>query len=61
MQDHFPVSGSNGQSALTSLTVTVKDTGCFCHGLVVHLGFPSGPEVKESAYNAGELGSIPGL
>ena len=25
------------------------------------LGFPGGSEVKASAYNAGDLGSIPGL
>ena len=26
-----------------------------------HLGFPGGSEVKASACNAGDLGSIPGL
>ena len=26
-----------------------------------HLGFPCGSAGKESAYNAGDLGSIPGL
>ena len=25
------------------------------------MGFPSGPHGKESAYNTGDLGSIPGL
>ena len=25
------------------------------------MGFPSGSDAKESAYNAGDLGSIPGL
>ena len=25
------------------------------------MGFPGGSEVKDSAYNAGDLGSIPGL
>ena len=25
------------------------------------MGFPGGPESKESAHNAGDLGSIPGL
>ena len=25
------------------------------------MGFPGGPEGRESAYNAGDLGSIPGL
>ena len=29
--------------------------------IVNYLGFPSGSDGKESAYNAGDLGSIPGL
>jgi len=28
---------------------------------VISLGFPGGPEGKESGCNAGDLGSIPGL
>ena len=32
---------------------------CFC--FVLFLGFPGGSEVKASACNAGDLGSIPGL
>ena len=28
--------------------------------IVNYLGFPSGSDGKESAYNAGDLGSIPG-
>ena len=28
---------------------------------LIHLGFPGGSEVKVSAHNAGDLGSIPGL
>ena len=27
----------------------------------IHTGFPGGSDGKESAYNAGDLGSIPGL
>ena len=27
---------------------------------LIHLGFPGGSEVKVSAHNAGDLGSIPG-
>ena len=28
---------------------------------VITMGFPSGSDNKESAYNAGDLGSVPGL
>ena len=28
---------------------------------LLYLGFPGGSEVKASAYNAGDLGSVPGL
>ena len=33
----------------------------FCALLVTHLGFPGGSDDKESACNAGDAGSIPGL
>ena len=29
--------------------------------LLIYMGFPGGSEVKASAWNAGDLGSIPGL
>ena len=29
--------------------------------LAHHLGFPGGSDCKESAYNVGDLGSVPGL
>ena len=34
---------------------------CVCMYLYMHMGFPGGSEVKASAWNAGDLGSIPGL
>ena len=30
------------------------------YGTEISLGFPGGSDVKESAYNVGDLGSIPG-
>ena len=33
----------------------------FMHIMCTLMGFPSGSDAKESAYNAGDLGSIPGL
>ena len=32
-----------------------------CVYVIYNIGFPGGSEGKESAYNAGDLGSIPGL
>ena len=44
------------------LWVTLKKKGgIFLHHLLYPLGFPCGSAGKESAYNAGDLGSIPGL
>ena len=34
---------------------------CVCMYLYMHMGFPGGSEVKVSAWNAGDLGSIPRL
>ena len=34
---------------------------CICVCVCVNMGFPGGSEVKVSACNAGDLGSIPGL
>ena len=42
--------------ALTTVVITTTiDT------TTINMGFPDGPDSKESACNAGNLGSIPGL
>ena len=33
----------------------------FLEGTLLHTGFPGGSDSKESAYNTGDPGSIPGL
>ena len=41
--------------ALTTVIITAINT------TTINMGFPDGPDSKESACNAGDLGSIPGL
>ena len=33
----------------------------FCSGFILPVGFPGGSNIKESTFNAGDLGLIPGL
>ena len=40
--------------------MTLKNSKSYLHADMVVWGFPGGSEVKASAYNAGDLGSIPG-
>ena len=41
-------------------SVLYLSTSSLTHMMLYHLGFPGGTEVKVSACNAGDLGSIPG-
>ena len=39
----------------------VNDSGLVCLFFFIIMGFPGGLDSKESAFNVGDLGSIPGL
>ena len=39
----------------------VNDSGFVCLFFFIIMGFPGGLDSKESAFNVGDLGSIPGL
>ena len=45
---------------MKGLEMSSRDTQWFSFNRENHMGFPGGSEVKASAWNAGDPGSIPG-
>ena len=59
MSHHFDVSSSQ-KTGIKILLIAIKHLQFFEHLFCIRCGFPDGSEVKASACNAGDLGSIPG-
>ena len=53
-------SKSSCKREVYSDTSLPQETRIISNNLILYPGFPGGSEVKASAYNAGDLGSIPG-
>ena len=60
MSHHFDISNSQ-KTGIKILLIAIEHLQFIEHLLYIRRGFPDGSEVKASACNAGDPGSIPGL